>query len=206
MNKGISDEKELINRLKVGDTDAYTQLYDKYHPALYAYVLKFVKIPEVAEDILQEVFIKLWEIRKRINSDLSFNAYLYRITRNCVFKLLKKISKDEDMRVDIAYKLINSVNTADLKLQWQQYEAILNSAISSLPPQRQKVFKLCRQEDKSYEEVAAVLHISRNTVKEHMVYAVRSLKDYMWTHADMRFVLLYILFTNTGSQTVRTLL
>jgi RNA polymerase sigma-70 factor (ECF subfamily) len=201
-----SSERELILQLKLGDSGAYLQLYDKYHSSLYSFIIRFVKIPQLAEDVLQEVFLKIWEIRERINPELSFNAYIYKISRNEVFKLLKKISKDEELRTDIAYKLINSVDSADLKFQWQQYEIALNKAIYSLSPQRQKVFILCRQENKSYEEVAAELNISKNTVKEHMVLAVKSIKEYMWNHAEMQFVLAFIIFKHTNSTLVDTIL
>lgn len=192
MNKDLYDEIELLHRLKAGDTGAYLHIYNKYHPALYVYVLRFVKVPELAEDVLQEVFLKIWEIRERIDPTLSFSAYLYRISRNSVFKLIKKMATDEDLRVQVQYQISKTVEEADLKLQWQQYEQILNAAIGQLPPQRQKIFKLCRQEGKKYEEVAEELNISRNTVKEHMVLAVKFIKDYVYRHAGIELVLLLI--------------
>jgi RNA polymerase sigma-70 factor (ECF subfamily) len=82
---------------------------------------------------------------------------------------------------------------ADVQLQWQQYEQILQTAVNQLPPQRQNIFKLCRQEGKKYEEVAAELHISRNTVKEHMVLAVRSIKDYVYQHTDIHLIMAFLL-------------
>ena len=90
MRNGFYDEKDLLNRLKNDDAEAYIQLYDHYYPSLYVYVLRFVKIPELAEDVLQDVFLKLWEVRHRIDADLFFSAYLYRISRNLVFKQIKK--------------------------------------------------------------------------------------------------------------------
>ncbi|MCU7552615.1 RNA polymerase sigma-70 factor [Chitinophagaceae bacterium LB-8] len=189
MKTEFYDEIKLLHLLKAGDTDAYLQLYNKYHSALYAYILRFIKIPELAEDVLQEVFLKIWEIRERINPDLSFQAYLYRISRNSVFKLVKKIAADEELRNQVAYHISETIEDADLNLQWQRYHEILQAAIHQLPPQRQKIFKLCRQEGKKYEEVAAELNISRNTVKEHMVLAVKFLKDYVSRHADIQLII-----------------
>jgi RNA polymerase sigma-70 factor (family 1) len=185
----FDQEIELLRLLKAGDINAYIQLYNKYHPALYAYVIRFIKVPELAEDLLQEVFLKIWEIRARIDPTLSFKAYLYRISRNSVFKMLKKITAEDELRIQVAHHISETIEDADLKLQWQQYEQILQAAIDLLPPQRQKIFKLCRQEGKKYEEVAAELNISRNTVKEHMVLAVKSIKEYVSRHADIQLVI-----------------
>lgn len=195
MIKDSDYEIELLHLLKAGNADAYFQLYNKYHRVLYAYVLGFIKIPELAEDVLQEVFLKIWEIRERIDPTLSFKAYLYRISRNKVFKLLKKITADDELRIQVAYHISEAIEDADLKIQWQQYEQILRAAINLLPPQRQKIFKLCRQEGKKYEEVAEELNISRNTVKEHMVLAVKSIKEYVFQHADIQLVISLLLLT-----------
>jgi RNA polymerase sigma-70 factor (ECF subfamily) len=179
-----NEEAVLLQRLQQGDTGAYITLYDQYYPSLYTYILHFINIPELAEDALQEVFIKIWEIRERINPELSFSGYLYRITRNHVFKLLKKISADAALRLQVMQELQQQTEDADTALLWKQYESLLHQAIAQLPPQRQKVFRLCREESKSYEEVAVELGISRNTVKEHMVLAMKSIKFFFYTNTD----------------------
>lgn len=179
-----NEEAVLLKKLQQGDAAAYITLYNQYYPSLYTYILHFVNIPAFAEDALQEVFIKIWEIRERINPELSFSGYLYRITRNQVFKSLKKITADETLRLQVMQELQRQTNDADTSLIWKEYEALLLEAIRQLPPQRQKVFRLCREESKSYEEVAIELGISRNTVKEHMVMAMKSIRFYFYTNAD----------------------
>lgn len=184
MRNGYYDEKDLLNRLKNDDADAYIQLYDHYYPSLYAYILRFVKITDLAEDVLQDVFLKLWEIRHRIDPDLSFSAYLYRISRNLVFKQIKKISVDEELRLGVMYRLSSLHEHSHGELQWKQYQESLVAAIDQLPPQRQKVFRLCREQNRTYDEAAAELGISRNTVKEHMVLAVKAIREYFKRHSD----------------------
>ena len=179
-----NEEAVLLQRLQQGDTEAYIALYNQYYPSLYTYILHFINIPELAEDALQEVFIKIWEIRERINPELSFSGYLYRITRNHVFKLLKKISADAALRLQVMQELQHQTEDADTQLLWKQYESLLHQAIAQLPPQRQKVFRLCREESKSYEEVAVELGISRNTVKEHMMLAMKSIRFFVYSNAD----------------------
>nr|WP_262898162.1 RNA polymerase sigma-70 factor [Niastella soli] len=180
--------------MQKGDSDAFLELYNQYHQPLYHYVLRFVKSPAIAEDILQDVFLKIWEIRTRINPDLSFKSYLYRICRNSVFKLLKKIAVDENLRVQVFQQFAQSVADADLKVLWQQYETLLQAAFNRLPPQRQKVFRLCREEGKTYEQVAAELGISRNTVKEHMVLAMKLIREHLDQFGDNPTHFIFLLF------------
>jgi len=184
--------------LQKGDSDAFQELYNQYHQPLYHYVLRFVKSPALAEDVLQDVFLKIWEIRSRIDPELSFKAYLYRISRNSVFKLLKKIAVDENLRVQVLKQFSQSVADADLKVLWQQYEELLHAAINRLPPQRQKVFRLCREEGKTYEQVADELGISRNTVKEHMVLAMKLIREHIDQYGDTptHFILLLLLISD----------
>jgi RNA polymerase sigma-70 factor (family 1) len=177
-------EESVLLKLQQGDSEAFLALYNHYHSALYHYVLRFVKSPAIAEDILQDVFLKIWEIKNRINPQLSFKAYLYRICRNSVFKLLKKMAVDENLRVEVMHQLTQSVADADLKLLWQQYESILQTAVNNLSPQRQKVFRLCREEGKTYDQVANELGISRNTVKEHMVLAMKLIREHFEQYGD----------------------
>lgn len=194
MNKSRHfDEITLLAQLRQGDRDAFIRLYDHYHPALYHYVLRLIKVPELAEDVMQDVFLKIWEIRERVNPELSFNAYLYRISRNKVFKLLKKMASDEGLYLRALMTFAGAVEDADNKIRWQQYETLLNTAVSLLSPQRQKVFRLCRDQGLSYEQVSHQLGISRNTVKEHMVLAVRHIKEYCIHYGDF-FPLVFFMF------------
>jgi RNA polymerase sigma-70 factor (ECF subfamily) len=188
--------------LQKGDSDAFLELYNQYHPALYHYVLRFVKSPAIAEDVLQDVFLKIWEIRARIDAQLSFKAYLYRICRNCVFKLLKKIAVDENLRVQVMQQFAQSIADADLKVLWQQYEEILHAAVNNLSPQRQRVFRLCREEGKTYEQVANELGISRNTVKEHMVLAMKQIREHFEQYGDTPAGFLFLLFLTTDISTI----
>jgi RNA polymerase sigma-70 factor (ECF subfamily) len=187
--------------LQKGDNDAFLEVYNQYHQPLYHYVLRFVKSPAIAEDVLQDVFLKIWEIKSRIDPELSFKAYLYRICRNSVFKLLKKMAVDENLRVQVMKQFSQSVADADLKILWQQYEEILQAAIDRLPPQRQKVFKLCREEGKTYEQVAEELGISRNTVKEHMVLAMKLIREHIDQYGDTptHFILLLLFLSDLSA-------
>jgi len=187
-----SNEIELIKRLQQSDSEAFLALYDRYHVIVYNWSLKIVKVPTYAEDIVQDVFLKIWQIRDRLNPHQSFPAFIYRICRNKAFTLIKKITTDERLQIQIMHQLKNVVESTENSTLWHEYEVLLSNAVGKLPKQRQKVFKLCRQEGKSYEEVANELGISRNTVKEHMVMAVKNIKEYFYQYGDISFLLILL--------------
>lgn len=191
-------DEALIQELKAGSSKAFMELYNRYHSPVYTFVLRIVKVPSVAEDILQEVFLKIWAIRERLRPELSFQAYLYRISRNLSWKMLKKMSADREQRLMLLNELNQSVSDADNRARWMEYEKLLSSAIDQLPPQRQKIFRLCRQEGKSYKDVSYELNISTNTVKEHMVLATRSIREYLSHYIEIIFFFTPTLFLISG--------
>ena len=174
------DETELLKRLQRGDELAFIEIYDHYKQPLYSFILKFVKVPAYADDLLQDLFLKIWEIRSRINTGLSFKAYLYRICRNLVYKFLKKTAQQAEELSEQMQHFIPDVNAnSEVKLQWKEYEENIKLAIDNLPPRRKEIFILCRQGRHTYDDVAKQLGISRNTVKEHMVLSMRSISSFL---------------------------
>ena len=187
------EEKELLKKLTQSDKDAYLKLYSHYRAPIYHFISRFVKSPFYAEDILQDVFLKMWEIRSRINPDLSFKAYLYRISRNLVYKFLKKAAMDEAILAHTMHFFQPANEEVEISLQWKEYEQKIEEAIAQLPPKRQTVFRLCREENKSYDDVSNELGISRNTVKEHMVLAMKNITEYLKIHSGIKLPLLVFL-------------
>lgn len=175
--------EEVLLRMIEGDESAFTTIYRHYHPALYIYLLRFCKIPGLAEDLVHDVFLKVWEIRDRINPELPFTGYLYRIARNHAFKTLKKIANDETLQEQLLQHL--QVPGPEQLVREKEYDRLFHEALSRLGPQRLNVFRLCRQEGKSYDEAAAILGISRNAVKKHMVLSMRFIYDYIYRHGDL---------------------
>lgn len=193
MSFSYLNESAVILSLKEGNTEAFNYIYKKYNASLYRYALSIVKVPSIAEDIVQDVFLKIWEVRENINLSLSFQAYLYKISRNMVFKTVKKMANDR-RRLDRVINEIIKEQDQDITsiIQWQHYSKWLKEAIDNLPPKRQKVFRLCREQGKTYQQAAEELGISRLTVKEHMMLAVRSIKQYLYQHGDIALMLLIV--------------
>jgi RNA polymerase sigma-70 factor (ECF subfamily) len=189
------DDFLLMRQLRQNDAAAYIELYNKYHSKMYGWLIRFVKLPELAEDIIQETFLKIWEIRHRIQPQQSFPAYLYRISRNKALKMLKKISRDETLRSKVlAQYAAIEMNDPEKKLQWRQYQQLLDNAVSRLPVQRQKVYILCRHNNKTYDEVANELGISKNTVKEHMIKALQDIRQYFYRYDEVTLLTFFAVY------------
>jgi RNA polymerase sigma-70 factor (ECF subfamily) len=182
----MPSEEEVLLRMKQGDESAFTTIYRHYHSSLYIYLLRFCKIPSLAEDLVHDVFLKVWEIRDRINPELSFTGYLYRIARNHVIKTIEKLATDQVMRQQLLNQLDEPVAAHPEQLvRAKEYDRLFREALEQMPPQRLKVFKLCRQEGKSYEEAAEILGVSRNAIKKHMVLSMRFIYNYVHRYGDI---------------------
>lgn len=188
----LYNDQDLLEELKAGNETAFTELYQQYHAAIYFYLLDFVKAPQIAEDLVHEVFMKIWEIRQHLVITTSFSAYLYRISHNKAIDMLKKISRDEQLRNEVFKWLEPQLSEFDTNSKTVKYEQLYMDAVSALAPQRQKVFILCREKGKTYHEAAQELGISRNTVKEHMVQALRFMRNFLSEKGELTILVIVL--------------
>ncbi len=178
LNQVTHRDKVLLQRLSDGDERAFTQLYNAYKDELTQFIARFVKLPQIAEDISQEVFIKIWQNHTQLQGVDSFKAYLFIAARNHTLNILKRIAKEDSAKAEIIRHIQGvRINNKEDDLISGEYQAYLRKVLNSLPLQTQQVFQLCRTEQKGYEEVAALLGISRNTVKKHMVRSMKTFRQ-----------------------------
>ena len=178
-------EKILFTRVQEGDEDSYEILFNHYYTKLCTYAAVFVKYPDVAEDIVQETFIRIWEKCTMISIRTTFKSYLYRsVHNNCINYLKGKkylSEKDEVFRNEVLKQTELQTMNRDAgiidKIVSEEFETEFRKALRSLPAQCLEVFKLCRDEKLSYYETAEKMGISVNTVKTQMKRALLRLKD-----------------------------
>ncbi|WP_293688986.1 RNA polymerase sigma factor [Spirosoma sp. 48-14] len=162
--------------MSTGDEKAFRKLYDFYRPDLYRFVFKFIKSNELSNDICQEVFMKIWEDRWAIQEVSSFKSYLFTITKNHTFNMLKRAAVEDRIKGEVLRNYTVSKNDTEESLQAREYQQFLQRVLDTLPPQSREVFKLCRQQEKSYDEAAQILGISSSAIKKHMVRSMKVLK------------------------------
>jgi RNA polymerase sigma-70 factor (ECF subfamily) len=189
-NDCFIDERELLSRVAAADEDAFRQLFHSHYNKLASFVQKLTKSQNVTEELVQDVFIKVWLHRAELRSIERFDAWMYTTARNHVFNHLKKTAreykKQQAWLQDVA---TDNPATAGQSDAVDMY-SLIEKSIEKLPPQQQKIFKLKRQNGLRNEEIAQQLNISMETVKKHFTLALRFLKD----HARHGIEILIVLF------------
>ena len=170
------NENELIQKISQDDSIAFEALYNHYRMDIYRFIYKFIKSPELSDDLCQEIFIRIWESRNNLVVIKSFKPYLYTITKNHTLNFLKRASVDSKAMGVIYSTFSEKRNEMEDNLITNEYLNHLHNILNTLPAQSREVFKLCRQQGHSYDEVAQMLGISRSCVKKHMVRSMRTLK------------------------------
>ena len=194
MNFKEKTDTELATLLIRDNEAASSELYVRYNDKLYYCCLHLLTSKEEANDIVQEIFIRLWESRSFINPELSFSSFLYTMARNRILNYFRDIDIDEKVKQILSAQKITEEEAIDSKIIYTEYQMILQNAISQLPPQRQKIFNMSRIESMSHKEIAAELGISVNTVQEHISEALKFIKVYFSKHADISISLLLAAF------------
>lgn len=174
----MCNEKYLLEQLIAGDEAAFKQLYFLYSERLYGNLLKLLKSESIAQEILQDVFMKIWDHRQHIDTEKSFRSYLFRIAENMVCNFYKKASREKALLQQLVSKSSEEYAHVEETLFSKEQKSFLHNAIESLPPQRKQVFELCKVEGKSYDEVSGLLGISISTISDHIVKANRCLREY----------------------------
>lgn len=168
--------------LAQGSETAFRQLYDKHWPAIYKVAYRYLQSADLAEDIVQEIFSKLWQKRTEFTEVQHLHVYLVTMTRNMAYKHLKKLAIEAVANYEFAKKETPSINAGEAAVLDKQYEALLEQAVELLPPQRKHIFQLAKVEGLSHEAIAERLQISPNTVKNQMVAALQFIRHRLQHH------------------------
>lgn len=180
-----TEDKALLIRLSEGDETAFVKIYNQYRHKIYTYAYQLSKSADTADEIVQQVFIRIWQKRAQLNTELSFNAYIRKITLNHVLNHLKKVARQKSLQEEVFQLMeIGNSHTEDQLLE-KELRKIYVDAIAKLPAQKKLIYQMSRTEELSHEEIALKLDISKNTVKNHMVEASRFIREYVRKNAGV---------------------
>jgi RNA polymerase sigma-70 factor (family 1) len=186
-------ELELLKLVAEGDRNAFTQIYNNYRNKIYSIAFELTESTTVAEEIVQDVFLKIWVKRGSLHEIEHFRAYLFTITRNYVFTALKRIARKETIEVSAIQDAPLYDNDTEDRVLNKEYTRILQAAIDRLPEQQKQVYNLIKKEGLKREEAAAALHLSPETVKTHLAQAMRSIRTYCLARLDISIALIILI-------------
>lgn len=188
----------LLHRMQRGDALAFSDIYFAFSKPIYRKILWMVNDVEIAKELLQDLFLKLWENRSNIDLTKSFHAYLYTIAVNLVYDYLRKASRKRVIDAHLLSLAIDHYSHVEEDIISKENISLLNEVIDKLPSQRKRVFLLCKVEGKSYDEVSDLLHISKSTIQDHIVKANISIKDILSKNPEfIPILLISYLLSNT---------
>jgi len=177
-NVALPEEKYLLQQIAQGDEPAFRKVFEAYRKPVYSYILYLIKSPVLADEVLQDVFLRIWLNRTTLTDVKSFRAWLFSITKNRVIDVLRTQAKDillKDPDWEPSCEM-------DDRLKEMEYASLLHKAISQLSPKQQRIYQLSRENGLKINEIAVEMNISSNTVKTHLMQALRTIKKHVQPH------------------------
>jgi len=175
----VDENNDLLERIKEGDENAFKALFDLYGRKVYQFVSNYVKNSADAEDITQNVFIKIWQTRNRIDPSRSFKAFIFKVAYHITIDHIRSKAANEFVELsslnDDAWT--ENAGADDLVIQ-RQLKSLYERAIDQLPPKRREIFTLSRHQGLTNKQIADHLNISVKTVENQMTAALCSMKEF----------------------------
>ncbi|MDL2255894.1 RNA polymerase sigma-70 factor [Parabacteroides sp. OttesenSCG-928-G06] len=169
------EEGDLIKQVQQGDRKAFAILYEKYWQQVYNFCNLYLTGRSVAEEVVQEVFIKVWESRDFIRENDNIRGFLFIITRNLIFNQHRKSVNEYFYKMTLLSAMENGYDMEE-EIEARNLSEYIDQLIAELPPRRKEIFNLSRKEFKSYKEIAELLQISEKTVENQIGEALKYLK------------------------------
>lgn len=179
---------DLVNALKDGKAWALEELFESYHIKVFNFCYAYLNSKEETEEVVQDVFVKVWTYRDQIKSELSINGLLFKIAKNLTLNKLRDNQRKQEVSLD---NVLRPCNCTEETILFRELERELLKAIETLPPRRKQVFKLSRFNGLSNKEISEQMRISVNTVEGQMRKAIKHLNDYL----DCAVLLILLLFS-----------
>ena len=177
--KVFPTDNELVEKLRKGDVNAFDQVYRKYAGKLYAFSFKYLKSKEEAEELVQSVFLKVWENQRNLKSESSFKSYLFTIAYNEICNLFRQRSYLRKFMESSLISNHEASGEAEANIDAQFVLEHLDRIIAKLPEKQRIIFKKSRQEGKSSREIAAEMGLSAGTVDNYLSESLRFIRNHL---------------------------
>ena len=187
------DEQYIKERCSSGDRDAFTLLYSWYYKPLYRHIFLFLRSKETTEEIIQNLFVKVWENRETLQTVRDLKPYLYRMAKNMLLNHLRNMSTERRLLQMRSSTESSAEDTVADHIDSKDYRKLLQEAIAQLTDKRKEIFLLRVEENLSLDEIAGKLSISKNVVKKQLYSAIASIREYIHRQGGLTAGLLMLL-------------
>lgn len=192
----LAGEQQLLQQIAMGNEAAFKLIFEAYRARVFTFVVNFIHSAADAEEIVQDTFLGLWQNKEALLNVEHPRNYIYTVVRNKTLRYLSNIARDEKMLKIVWANMQQEVNPTEEALLLRESRELINRALSMLPEQKQKVFRMCREEGMSHEDIALELGLSKSRIKNIMVEVLRYIKIFLahnsWILA--LFLAFYFLF------------
>lgn len=173
----LSEEQKWVVGLKAGEIHSFNHLFNFYGKRIYYFALGYLKSKDEAEEVVQEVFFKIWQNRQQLNPELSFKAYLFKIAYNYIQQAFIKVQKEQAYKHELIQSSIHFSTEMEERLDYHSLLQLTERIIDTLPPRQKEVLLLKRKENMSMKEISELLDISPKTAENHLTQALKKIKE-----------------------------
>lgn len=193
----FASESALLEKIAAGDEAAFQQLFNHYSDRIYGVAFTYTKCPLLSEEVVQEVFLKVWLKRSTLPAVINIADYIFILARNRVINMLRRSKMEKAYLKQLSSSSYDNILTPEHQYHYKESQQIIENAVLMLPPRQRLIYQLNQVQGLGLSEVADHLGLSRNTTRNHLSRAMQSIRTYVQQHADellLFFILLLLKF------------
>ncbi len=189
------DDADLTRRVKSGEKEAYQALFERYAPKIYHFALSYLKSTADSEELVQDVFLKVWEKRDILDATLNIKAFIFKIAINTIYDFIRR------KNIENAFQEFSKANySTDSNNTWdtiifEEMQTRINSLVAQMPEQRKKIFKLSKNKGLSNDEIAQELNLSKRTVENQLYRALLFLKEHLRNQSAIALLFFFLFYS-----------
>lgn len=188
----LHNEQMLLQQIAAGDEPSFRQFFDHYRERVFHYLIPITKSKEIAEELVMDIFLKLWIGREWITEIEHMDAFLQKVAYNKAIDFLRFAARQKKLQAVVAREMADAIDhSLELQLLESDYRAIVEAAVRQLSPQRRLVYTLSREKGLSHDEIARELNLSIHTVSNHTKEALKFIRGFLHKNNISRMTLLY---------------
>jgi RNA polymerase sigma-70 factor (ECF subfamily) len=188
----LYNDEELMQEIKADNMFAFDVLYKKYCKRVYKFGYSILKSPEESENIMQDVFLSLWENRHKVQKDSSIKSFVFTITYNKAISIIRKKARESQFIEYLKSLQEITEEPVNVKLEYNELKTKLDEIINALPQRQKEVYLLHRVEGLKYNEIAERLNISVKTIETHMSCALKTIREKLGNYSLMAILFWYL--------------